>query len=66
MVKSEEVRFTVRLDKVLLKKLEYIAAFDGRNTNEECELMIREWVRAFEEVDGEIKPGMDSSALEKK
>ena len=55
MEQTEWVRFTVRLEKVLLQKLDYVAAFDGRTRNEECEVMIREWVRAFEEVDGEIK-----------
>ena len=54
MESKKNVRFTVRLDEVLLRKLEYVAAFDGRTRNEECELMIREWVRAFEDVDGEI------------
>lgn len=54
MESKKNVRFTVRLDEVLLRKLEYVAAFDGRARNEECELMIREWVRAFEDVDGEI------------
>ena len=54
MTTNEMVSFTVSVDKVLLKKLEYVAATDGRTRNEECELMIREWVRAFEEVDGEI------------
>ena len=54
MKTNEMVNFTVSVDKVLMKKLEYVAATDGRTRDEECELMIREWVRAFEEVDGEI------------
>ena len=54
MATDELLNFTVCVDKVLLKKLDYIAAFDGRSRNEECELMICEWVRAFEDSDGEI------------
>ena len=33
---NDTVRFRVRLNKTLLRKLEYIAAFDGRSRNEDC------------------------------
>ena len=38
----------------LFKKLMYIARHDGRTTEEEIELMINEWIRAFEDVCGKI------------
>lgn len=46
--------YTIMVDEVLLRKLKYVAECDSRTMVEEFELMIREWVRAFEEVDGEI------------
>lgn len=38
----------------LLQKLAYIAKYDGRTTEQEIELMVNEWIRAFEEVCGKI------------
>ena len=54
MQKYEVVNFPVK--KNLLTKIEYIAEYDGRSPNQEVELMMREWVRAFEDVYGEIDP----------
>ena len=54
MITSNHVRFALRIQKHLLLKIEYIAKFDGRSTNEEIEKMLREWIRAFEESEGEI------------
>ena len=56
MATKDTVQLTTRLNKTLLQKLDYIAKFDGRTRHEECELMIREWIRAFEDVCGEVDP----------
>ena len=52
MQKHEVVDLLVK--KSLLKKIEYIAEHDGRSPNKEVELMMEEWVRAFEDAYGEI------------
>ena len=49
-------RCGVCVDKRLLEKIEYIAEYDGRSTEKELEIMMVEWIRAFEEVCGEINP----------
>ncbi len=54
MTTINRMRFAFSIPKHLLMKLEYIAKFDGRSTNEEIEQMLREWIRAFEESEGEI------------
>ena len=53
MQKQEVIH--VMVEKSLLKKMEYIAEYDGRPPNKEIELMMEEWVRAFEDVYGEIR-----------
>jgi len=42
------------MDDKSVKKLAYIAGYDGRTTEQEIQLMINEWIRAFEEACGEI------------
>ena len=42
------------MDDKSVKKLAYIAGYDGRTTEQEIKLMINEWIRAFEEACGEI------------
>lgn len=54
MTTINRMRFALRIQKHLLLKLEYIAKFDGKSTSEEIEQMLREWIRAFEESEGEI------------
>ena len=46
----------MRVDRILVEKMKYIAEYDGRSAKNELELMMKEWVRAFEEVCGEIDP----------
>ena len=54
MSEEKQTRFSVRIPRNLMVKLEYIAKFDGRSKNEEIEQMLLEWIRAFEDVEGEI------------
>lgn len=54
MTTINRMRFAFCIPKHLLMKLEYIAKFNGRSTNAEIEQMLREWIRAFEESEGEI------------
>lgn len=54
MTSSKKVRYTFRIKKTLLDKLGHIAKFDGKTENEEIELMILEWIRAYEDIYGKI------------
>ena len=51
------VKVCFQVKKMLLDKIEYIAKYDGRSTNNELERMMEEWVQAFEEAYGEIAQG---------
>ncbi len=48
-------RFTLRVPRILLDKLEYIAEYEGRTKNKELEHMIKKRIAQFEEKYGEIK-----------
>ena len=54
MSDTKHVRFSFRVPRSLMVKLSYIAEFEGRSKHEEIERMLYEWVRAFEEAEGEI------------
>ena len=54
MSDTKRVRFSFRIPRELMIKLSYIAEYDGRSRNEEIEEMLCEWIRAFEDVEGEI------------
>ena len=43
-----------KVKRILLEKIEYIAEYDDRSRHRELELMMEEWIRAFEDVYGEI------------
>lgn len=49
------VRFTLRIPEKSLKKLGYIAAYNGRTKNRELEQMVKSRINAFEQKFGEIK-----------
>ena len=45
-----------RLDENLLKKLHYIADYEGRSANSQVMVLIRDAVNRFEEKHGKIEP----------
>ncbi len=53
-MKENLPRFTLRVPRVLLDKLEYIAEYEGRTKNRELEQMIKKRISQFEKVHGEI------------
>lgn len=55
MPKEEIPRYTLRIQKELLDKIGYIAAYYGRSKNKELEQIIRSRIRTFEKKFGEIK-----------
>ena len=47
-------RYTLRINKNLLDKLEYIAKYEGRSKNKEIEKLIKDHVLEFEKINGKI------------
>jgi len=52
---SEISRYTLRVNKILLEKLGYIAEYDGRTKNKEIEFLIRKAISEFEKEHGKIE-----------
>jgi len=48
-------RYTMRVPRVLLDKLGYIAEYNGRTKNKELEQMMKVRVSSFEQKNGEIR-----------
>jgi hypothetical protein len=53
-MKDNLPRYTLRINRITLDKLEYIAEYNGRSKNKEIEWLIRQHIKAFEEVHGTI------------
>lgn len=47
-------KFTLRIEKELLRKICYIAEYNGRSGNREIEHLIRKYVGEFEKRNGKI------------
>lgn len=54
MPTARRTHFTIHIPRKLLAKLGYIANYEGRSKNKEIEMMLMEWIRAFEDEQGEI------------
>lgn len=54
MTSSHDINSILRIEDKLLQKITYIASYDGRTIEQEIDLMIKEWIRAFEDFYGEI------------
>ena len=54
-MKDNLPRFTLRVSRMLLDKLEYVARFEGRTKNKEIEQLIKKRITEFEEKHGEIQ-----------
>ena len=50
-------RYTMRISRVLLDKLDYIAKYEGRTKNKELEQLVKARIRAFEAEHGKIELG---------
>ena len=53
-MKDNLLRFTLRINPILMKKLAYIAEFEGRTKNKEIEQLIKKRIAEFEEDHGKI------------
>ena len=46
---------SIRIEEEMLKKLGYVADYEGRSVNSHVLVLIRESIRAFEEAHGKIE-----------
>jgi predicted DNA-binding protein len=53
-MKDNLARYTLRVPKILLDKLGYIAEYEGRTKNKELEQMIKKRIEEFEKEHGII------------
>lgn len=53
-MQSRIKRYTLRINRLLLDKLGYIAEFQGRTKNKEIERIILKRIKEFEKMDGRI------------
>ena len=47
-------RYTMRVDKQMFQKFQYIAKYNGRSANKELEQYLKRCIAKFEEEHGEI------------
>ena len=48
-------KYTLRINRVLLEKINYIAESEGRSANKEIEQIIKKHIEDYEQRKGEIK-----------
>lgn len=53
-MKNNLPNFTLRVSQILLDKLAFVAAYEGRSKNKEIEQLIKKRIAAFEREHGEI------------
>ena len=52
---------SIRIEEEMLKKIGYVADYEGRSVNSHILVLIRESIRAFEATHGAIGEEMDSA-----
>mgnify|MGYP002676411686 FL=1 len=50
---------SIRMEEEMLRKLNYVADYEGRSINSHVLVLIRQSIRAFEDVHGEISAPID-------
>ena len=48
--------FSVRIDAEMLDKLHIVSTYEGRSANSQVLILIRDYIRQFEQTHGEITP----------
>ena len=51
-------RYTMRIERLSLDKLQYIAKYEGRTANKQLEQLVKRCIREFENQNGEITDEM--------
>lgn len=57
-MKDNLPRYTMRIERPLLDRLQYIAKYEGRTANKQLEQLVKRCVREFESEHGEITNDM--------
>ncbi|HBG0292591.1 Arc family DNA-binding protein [Clostridioides difficile] len=52
-------KYTLRINRILLEKIKYIAESEGRSANKEIEQLIKKHVENYEQTKGEIKVNIE-------
>ena len=53
---------SIRIEEEMLEKIGYVADYEGRSVNSHILVLIRENIKAFEEVNGRISGDIDPAA----
>ena len=54
-MEDKNLRYTLRMDRVLFAKFRYVAEYEGRSANKEIEQMLKKRVAEFEKEHGKIE-----------
>ena len=57
-MKDKLPRYTMRIERELLDKLQYIAKYEGRTANKQLEQLVKRCIREFEKDNGTITEDM--------
>ena len=57
-MKDQLPRYTMRIQRQLLDKLQYIAKYEGRTANKQLEQLVKRCINEFEAQHGEITDAM--------
>lgn len=57
-MKDKLPRYTMRIDRLLLDKLQYIAKYEGRTANKQLEQLVKKHIIEFENQNGVITDEM--------
>ena len=57
-MKDQLPRYTMRIQRQLLDKLQYIAKYEGRTANKQLEQLVKRCIHEFEAQHGEITDAM--------
>lgn len=57
-MKDNLPRYTMRIERPLLDRLQYIAKYEGRTANKQLEQLVKRCIREFEAEHGEITDAM--------
>lgn len=52
---DKNLRYTLRMDRILFVKFRYVAEYEGRSANKEIEQMLKKRVAEFEREYGKIE-----------
>ncbi len=55
-MKDNLPRYTLRVSRILLNKMEYISSYNGRSINKEIEQLLKNHIKIFEQEHGAIPP----------